>query len=328
MWWEPGSEREREVADWLYGAEERFSSEEYVRGQVWGVGSYIATGGVRPLALLNEAWVEDEPSPVPRLLSPRLLPSDVQEELRHWEFPEFTVFLIVTEPEPLSNSGSIGVSAGDVLRSPAPPPATWEHGTIGPGVEGYDASGNRLFTGVLTAGHCTPYGQGSAVYIVQQRSFRPPHHHLIGSVIHHSDPAGQKRPSYDVSVVELGTSAHIAGFKPSGIAAVQPPLTQPLLCSMYGGLSGTFHQAGIVGALTSFGNPKGLWKNSWLMLPSSVAQRGDSGSLVSVNSTSEGVGLLVGGSRAVNTPWYLCWYAQDLSSIQSDFLSPYNITIS
>ena len=98
-------------------------------------------------------------------------------------------------------------------------------------------------------------------------------------------------------------------------------------CTMYGGVSGILHQVGIVGALTSYGNQNRLWLNSWLMLPSTVATVGDSGSLVSINSTSEAVRLLVGGSRAANVPWYLCWYAQDLFSIQNDVLSSINLTL-
>lgn len=320
MWWEPSSDSEREVVIWLKSAQERHLSERD-RSQVWGVGSYIVPKGIRPLVLLNEALL-DEPSPVPRLLPLWLLPNHIHEKLKEWNFPESTVFLALTEPEPLSNAYSIPVSAGAVLRCTA----SNKQGTIGPSVEGYDASGNRL-KGILTAGHVTPNGNGSAVEIVQQRRLLPPIYQHIGSVIYHKDPVSHTGPSYDVSVVKLDKNTHITGFKPAGVAAIQGPLTQPLLCTMYGGVSGIFHQAGIVGALTSYGNQNRLWSNSWLMLPSTVATVGDSGSLVSINSTSEAVGLLVGGSRAANAPWYLCWYAQDLFSIQNDVLSSIKLTI-
>lgn len=172
MWWKPASEHEREVSEWLHYGSERFLSERE-RGQVWGIGSYISADGVQPLILLNEAIV-DEPSPVPRLLPLRLLPASIREEFGRWEFPERTVFLAVTEPEPLSNSSTIPVAAGDVLRCPV----TKEEGTIGPAIEGYNDNGNK-FVGILTAGHVIRQGKGSSVEVVQQRRLLPPLYHLV-----------------------------------------------------------------------------------------------------------------------------------------------------
>jgi hypothetical protein len=322
MWWNPSSDSERDVVKWLNSAEKRFIS-EWSKHQVWGVGSYISLKGKgsRPLVLLDEALL-DEPSPVPRLLPLWLLPDRIRKDLKEWNFLETTVFLAVTEPEPLSNAHSIPVSAGDVLWCPA----TNEHGTIGPSVEGDDPSGNR-FKGVLTAGHVTK-GIGSPIDIVQQRRLLPPQCNRIGSVLYHDDPINRPGiPGYDISVVKLDTNAYISGFNPVGVAALQGPLTQPVLCSMYGGVTGIFRYAGIVGALTCYGSNNRLWSNSWLMLPSNVAAKGDSGSLVIVNSTSEAIGLLVGGSRALNTSWFLCWYAQDLFSIQNKVLLSLNVKI-
>lgn len=272
--------------------------------------------------MLNEELL-GPPSPIPQLLSLELLPSHIREISDRWEVPEATVFLAVTEPEPLSSAQRVPVSAGGVLRCSA----TKKHGTIGPVVERYDESGNR-FSEILTAGHVTPNGNGSVIEIVQQRRLLGPTYHQIGRVFFHEDPALRPGvPGYDVSIIELDPNAYISGFKPAGVAAIQAPLREPLLCTMYGGVSGIFHQTGIVGALTSYGNQNRLWKNSWLMVPSNIASLGDSGSLVSINNTSEAVGLFVGGSRAANAAWYLCWYAQDLYSIQSEVLSPHKITI-
>lgn len=320
MWWEPESETEFEVSRWISYASRLFLSERE-RRQIWGVGSYFTTTGTRPLVLINES-VLDEASPIPRLLPLRLMPNEIRREFRLWEFPESTIFISVTEPEPLSSPPTIPVSTGGVLRCAS----TKMQGTIGPAVEGFDDYGNK-YTGILTAGHVTPNGQGSDIEIVQQYRLSPPQYYHIGTVVHHSDPASHSSPGYDVSVIKLDANAYVAGFRTSGVAKIQSSLRQPLLCNMYGGVSGTFHHAGIIGALTTFGGQNRLWANCWLLLPSSVAVLGDSGSLVSVDSTSEAVGLLVGGSRAVNAPWYLSWYAQDLSSIQSMFLQSRNVSI-
>jgi len=320
MWWEPSSDSEFEVVSWLKSAQERHLSERD-RNQVWGVGSYFAPKKIRPLVLLNEDLLE-ESSPIPRLLHFRHLPNQIYEKLKEWNFPHSTVFLSLTEPEPLSNPSSIPVYAGAVLRCIA----SNKQGTIGPSVEGLDSSGNR-YKGILTAGHVTPKGNGSSVEIIQQQRLLQPVYQPMGSVICHKDPVSHTGPGYDVSVVKLDKNTHITGFKPAGVAGIQRTLTQPLLCTMYGGVSGILYQAGIVGALTSYGNQNRLWSNSWLMLPSTVATLGDSGSLVSINSTSEAVGMLVGGSRAANAPWYLCWYAQDLFSIQKDVLSSIGLKI-
>src|SRR3989442_723865 len=137
MWWDPASESEVEVSNWLRYAGRTFASDPE-KFLVFGVGSFITPQGLRPLVLLNQFLVP-ELSTVPTFLPYEFVPQRILQQLTKWELPWSTVFLAVTSPEQLSASPPIGVTQGSVLRCQA----TGKQGTVGPSVEGLNTDGSR-----------------------------------------------------------------------------------------------------------------------------------------------------------------------------------------
>ena len=77
----------------------------------------------------------------------------------------------------------------------------------------------------------------------------------------------------------------------AGIAQTPPHYGQPALGTIYGGVSGTVKDAGIIGTLTAYGSPEMLWKNSWLLVPSGAIVRGDSGAAFILDRENQVAGL-------------------------------------
>lgn len=104
-------------------------------------------------------------------------------------------------------------------------------------------------------------------------------------------------------------------------------LTQPIAATMYGAMGGTA-TGGIVGALIAYGSASSrLWRDSWILIASAMATRGDSGAFVVDNNTKEAIGIVVGGSCQPASTNFAVQYVQDLSSLQGAVLHAKGITL-
>jgi hypothetical protein len=118
-----------------------------------------------------------------------------------------------------------------------------------------------------------------------------------------------------VAIVEVSPDVPAESPKYSGFAQLKSPLSQPLPATLYGAMTGINSSAALCGTLSAYGGPYGVWKNSWMVLPSGLISQGDSGGTLVVNSTKGVVGLVVGGSRYDESPSYLVQYAHDMECV-------------
>jgi hypothetical protein len=315
MWWQPETEDERRLANTLPRLERRFL-EEQLRGIVLGVGSLFSERGLLPLLLVNHGLVSARVVFSPVSITDReLVPARLRDYLISWELPSDALLLPVTPPEPLAAPQPV-VSTGRVIRCQV----THARATIGIALAHHGSKiSPRHF---LTVGHFASPGLGSTVELVKNRGFYFTQYVPIGNVVQQIDPIRTPGiPAYDYAIVQLISSLPILSPPHNGIAQIRSPLPQPILATLYGGVSGIVPSAALCGTLNAYGTPA-VWKNSWIVVPSGVISQGDSGGILVLNSTQAVAGMVVGGSRKPNSTVYMVQYAHDMESIEQDILQP------
>ena len=152
-------------------------------------------------------------------------------------------------------------------------------------------------------------------------------------MVQHADPVGAGgRGGWDYAVVELNAGVAGPTQLTSKVASLSQNLPQPVPVTVYNALSG-IQTGGIIGSLATLGLPPAppattrLWRDCWIMIPSAIAQQGDSGAAVVETATDSGVGMLVGGSRQVPTTTYAVQYVQDLENLTTHELAPAKVSI-
>jgi hypothetical protein len=315
MWWEPRSNDEIRMAEILPRLERRYIA-QYSSQFVLGVGSFFSQEGLRPLLLLNQMATEVLP-PVPYVINIELLPPTVFEQLRAWELPYDTMFFFVTPPEPVATHFGARMGPGTAIRCKA----TKTRGTLAVAVAG--KPGWLPVRGFLTVGHLAPLGCGSIIELIEVSRFGRTRYRSIGRVVECITPMiSSGQPEYDAAIVKLLPLRQLGALPYRGLARIRSPLTQPLLATLHGGVSGVVAPAALVGGLTAYGGPWGIWKNSWIVLPSGLISQGDSGGILVLDETKTVAGMIVGGSRVENSTVYMAQYAHDMEALERDVLQP------
>ena len=308
MWWEPRTENEAALARVLRGLEKGFLA-SVADEQVHGVGSLLFNGRLHPLLLLNPERVE-APVAVGVPLTRADLPDGVVPD---WPLPQHGFYLFASRPRALSAPATPHGVSGTRIRCTA----TGQTATLGLPLIRNRSSSIDAF---LTAGHFTrPH---AVIELVVSRYGLRTSQHRIGRVIAHNDPTCTSTPGYDYAIVELDAGATVAGPGSSGVWSVTSPLTQPQLCTLHGAVAGSVANLGLIGALTLYGGVSGIWKNSWLLVPSGIVAQGDSGAPLITAPGSEAAAMLIGGSCLGSSSVFIAQYAQDLASLENDVLSP------
>jgi hypothetical protein len=277
-----------------------------------------------PLVLLNQDMADvSAGSMTPYFRSE--LPPAAQEEVRQWDLPDDTVFLFVSSPEAVIAAATTRQTERAIRCS-----STGSLGTAGVRLKRIGESAGAACA-FLTVGHMFPNGLNSVVEVVKHRRPRwllSPRYQRIGQVVKFSTPEGANQPAYDAAVVETGVATPLPELAHTGAALTPPYYEEPVLGTIYGGVSGVVKDAGIVGTLRAHGDPKKmLWKNSWILVPSGAIVQGDSGSAFILNDENKVAGMVVGGSRRGASKSYMAQYVQDMASIQRDFLRPAGFSI-
>ena len=317
MWWPPKTPDEVALGEVVPRLQEQFFS-TLTNELVLGVGSFFSPTGLVPMLLLNESLLwQGSPTFKKNLgqfpMTPlATVPPAIKNQVPGWQFPNEGVALFVSPPEPCASGDTIVATTGAAIRCQA----TRARGTLGLHLV---SPRSRAF---LTVGHLCPMGVGSVVELVNERIFGSDASPL-GKIVAASNPvtAGGV-PAYDYAVIDLDPSVKIEAPKHHGCAVIPSPLTQPLRATLHGAVSGVKPDAAICGALNVHGGPYGIWKNSWMLLPSGIVSQGDSGAALLLNSDQSALGMVVGGSRFDGSDSYLVQYAHDMESLQRDVLSP------
>ena len=241
------------------------------------------------------------------------------------------VVLSVSRPEPMSEPTvrphMVRSHAGSGIRCAV----THTRGTISFPVS---LDGGETPQGFLTAGHVVPGGPGSTVEMATSRRFRRKTFRPFGTVRNQEDPIGALgKGGWDFAVVATNRAAPPRPLK-AGVASLPRALTQPLPVTLRGSISGV-QPGGIVGSLTTLGadpyqDPSGnsrLWRDCWILIPSAIAQQGDSGAAIVESATGAAVGVLVGGSRMAPLTTYAVQYAQDVDHLSRHVLQPLGVSI-
>jgi hypothetical protein len=195
-------------------------------------------------------------------------------------------------------------------------------------------SGSGSVDGFLTAGHVTRKGVGSSVELEVPSRLGRSTYSSLGKVVQHADPVGVGGVGgWDYAVVELNPGVPGPPQLTSKVASLPNSTPQPIPVTMYAALSG-IQTGGIIGSLNTLGLPPApppaitrLWRDCWIMIPSAIAQRGDSGAAVLETSTGSAVGMLIGGSRQVPGTTYAVQYVQDLDNLITKELAAASVSI-
>jgi hypothetical protein len=313
MWWEPESNAERLVAESVSRLSNIFL--ERIRdGIVFGVGAWFNDEFPRPLLLVNyEAF--ESPHPLPSLFERDS--AERSQYLREWNLPGNTALLAVSRPEP----SSVLITARSAM--PIRSRDCFSRATLGPGLCPIGSADARAF---LTVGHMfdgAVSGTDEVELIVRDWPW-PTKHIPIGKVVQCLSPFSQAsaKPAYDYAIVGLGSEVSLKEAVCRGVASIGAPIHEPRLVTIFGSVSGVIPNGGIVGSLLAVGDERGIWANSWLILPSGLTAPGDSGSLVAFSATGEAVGMIVGGSKLLGSNSYMVQYAQDMQSLCRDVIHP------
>ena len=308
MWWKAKSEEENRLKELIGRLESRFV--EQVKSEfVLGVGALfdLRRYGLPavPLLLVNEIGTDM----LNHIVRESELPESIRIQLKAWELPGETRFFFVTPPELASYQGPISATPGAAIRCQS----TGDQATLGVALaKNPPPSQASRPTAFLTAGHFTQTGS-----VIELASWRHP---AIGSVFYSQDPRrNQGQPGYDVAVVDIYSRIILSQPAHAGVAHIQSPINVPLPC-MLQRPAGRIRQTSIVGSLNAYGSAVGVWKNSWLVLPSGIIRKGDSGGTLISCQTNEVVGMVVGGSRFPNSGSYMAQYAHDMASVEADIL--------
>lgn len=309
MWWEAKSEEEKRLKELLGRLEPRFV--EQVKSEfVLGVGALFDFKRyglpLVPLLLVNEIGTDM----LNHIVREPELPESIRIRLKAWELPVETRFFFVTLPELASYRAAIPATPGAAIRCQN----TGDRATLGVALaKNHPPSQTSHPTAFLTVGHFTQTGS-----VIELASWRHP---AIGSVFYHQDPQRNPgQPGYDVAVVDIYFHTILSQPTHAGVAHIQSPINVPLPCMLQGS-TGHIRQTSIVGSLNAYGSAVGVWKNSWLLLPSGTIRKGDSGGTLIIYQTNEVVGMVVGGSRFPNSKSYMAQYAHDMASIEADILT-------
>lgn len=308
MWWKAKGDEENKLKALLGRLESRFV--EQVKSEfVLGVGALFDYRRYKlplvPLLLVNGVGTDM----LNHILRESELPETMRIELKAWELPAESRFFFVTPPELASYQAAIPATPGAAIRCQL----TGDQATLGVALANNlppsQASHPKAF---LTAGHFTQ--TGSVIELVSRR------HPAIGTVSYTQDPRRNPgQPGYDVAVVDIHPHIILSQPAHAGVAHIQSPINVPLPCTLQCP-AGRIRQAGIVGSLNAYGSAVGVWKNSWLVLPSGIIRKGDSGGTLISCQTNEVVGMVVGGSRFPNSGSYMAQYAHDMASVETDIL--------
>jgi hypothetical protein len=287
-------------------------------------GERLPSHGSYPLVLLNQDLADQSIIP----MAPYLrfdLPAAARAEVGQWNLPDDTVFLFVSPPEAVGAEAPAVKQNNRAIRCAT----TGSLGTAGVRLTGNNAPAGASGA-FLTVGHMFPNGCNSLVEVVKHRWprwLRSPHYQQVGRVVSHSTPQGANGPAYDAAVVEMDVESPFPDLAHTGVALTPPHYEQPVLGTVYGGVSGVVRDAGIVGAMRAHGSPEMLWKNSWLLVPAGAIVRGDSGGAFVLDGENKVAGMVVGGSRVGTSSRFMVQYVQDMASIQKDFLRPAGFSI-
>lgn len=258
---------------------------------------------LQPLSTLPDEWV--------RAIS-MLARADIPEPLVLW----------VSSVDPLA------AGVGDRIRCAT----THTRGSLGFPTDG---TGSGNVDGFLTVGHVIPGGVGCPVQLESPSRFGRSTYSNLGSVVQHADPVGASGTGgWDYAVVALDPGVNGPPPLTPTVASLPAALPQPTPVTMHGGVSG-IQTGGIVGALTTLGvssppAPPGtsrLWRDCWIMIPSAMAQQGDSGAAVIETSTGAALGMLIGGSRQLPGTTYAVQYVQDLENLTVNELAPSSVSV-
>ena len=328
MWWEPHSERERLVTSAVAQLKGWFAnlSRETTSPVAWGIGSAWTKDGVLvPLALLNS----DHFSGMPPFRLFRLDDIPAPEDI---DFPALSLPLYVmfaTPPRPsagtLSFKEQMSLVEGmindfvpfreRIVGNPKGAPGT-------AAVLVQDLAANRH--ALLTAGHIFPGGLGSRVdrWQTMHRFFNS--RQEIGHLKHLQVPVANVA-GWDAAVIELSYSAQPRGtLMWRGVERFD----SPEFVVVHGAITGWVSQAAVQGALIEVEYEQGRrWKNCWMMAPSGVLRRGDSGSAVFTRRDARFLGMYVGSSFLVASDKALFHYVQDAFTLQTEVLTGWQISL-
>lgn len=320
MWWEPRDPASQETATVVSQIAERYfehveaSHEEREQPEqlVWGIGSGLDLDGRwRPLVLLSqEALARAEVFPplgrsTIGALREALRINEVWGLLDEWQLPPQTLVEAVTRPVPAWN----GVEPGQLVEEAAP---SNRHATVG-----LTCRLKRTDdVGFVTAGHLVDRGRSQVV--VTGRSYTGQPKRISGTVVAWSDPY-KSGPigGFDYAVVQADdgvTFVNNAGPQPAPV----PPYVPLNALILRDGWQGGGPSYGMVtGALTQVGDGDRQWRSCWMLGPSFLLDRGDSGTLL-MTMTAEGhpdriLGHFVGGSYWPGTRGLVHLYVQDFS---------------
>lgn len=230
------------------------------------------------------------------------------------------LILEVSTIEPLA-----AVGTGDRIRCVT----THTRGSLGFPVD----MGRGAPDGFLTAGHVTPQGVNSVVELESPHRFGQATYVPIGTVEHHSDPIGAAGiGGWDFAVVRSDLGSTPPPLTTS-VASLPALVSNPRPVTLHGAISGV-QQGGIVGSLQALGLPGAgiasttrLWRDCWIMIPSGVAQQGDSGAAVTDATSGDAIGTLVGGSRQLPNTTFAVQYVQDLENLLADRLTALGVGV-
>ena len=235
MWWEPRNGIEAELFPFVRELERRFL-ETRQEEAVFGVGTFIFHGALRPLLLLNIDL--DRTLALPGIPQSWLdLPPRLQDRFKDWRMPQTAFFLFVTRPQPLAAATPLHGVSGHVIHCPT----TGKAATLGFPLK--DQSGT--ISAFVTVGHFTT--SGAAVDLLSPGA-SPKH---IGNVVLHNDAYAATTPEYDYAIVRLVSGTSVGTLAGSGVWSVPNPLKLPHLCTFYGAKAGAVPNMGLIGALTA-----------------------------------------------------------------------------
>lgn len=181
-------------------------------------------------------------------------------------------------------------------------------------------------SGFITAGHVA-CGESCFIEIgytsprIRLRRWSP-----VGEVRLRDTPTESSGPAFDIAAVDFNARSP-KFLKPihSGVLNSRATIEEPIEVDITGGASGSV-RGFIVGALANFGVKPLTWKDSWVLLPSGVVRHGDSGAPV-ILPNGEALGMVVSGVIDHRSGEEIFCLAQDISSLEREWLSPRNIKL-
>jgi hypothetical protein len=316
MWWEPPDRASQETAEVVRRMAGRYFEHVDIAHEtgaqlVWGIGSGLDVDGRwRPLVLVDyEAFARAGVfPPLARTtfgnLREAVPDTEVWGLLFGWEIPPDTLVEVVTRPVP-------GVASGQVVEEAAP---ARRHAIVGLTCM-LKRTGDIDF---ITAGHLVDGAQARVV--VTNNDYYPHPTIAEGTVVAWSDPYKEgPAGGFDYAVVQVDRG----GVEPYIPVVPHPTPVQPYVPINALMLRQGWQQAGaqrygmVTGALNQVGDGDRQWRSCWMLGPSFLLNRGDSGTLlVTMDAAGHGdkiLGHFVGGSYWPDREGLVHLYVQDFS---------------